>query len=86
MSHLLFAENKIYVAPEQLIFEKNGLFVSTDDSILPLSQLSHDKQGFYFYPEDICLIPGPNAWVCLMCGHDNWSWQGRCTQCNHRPQ
>ncbi|CCB87192.1 putative uncharacterized protein [Parachlamydia acanthamoebae UV-7] len=86
LAHFICAEDKIYVDPDQVIFEKNGLFISVEGSILPINQLNHDEEGFYFCPEDINSIQSPKEWACLVCGHDNWFWKKRCAECNHRPQ
>ncbi len=67
---------KLYVQPEEVLINENGIFFISDETIFRISSLHHDAQGIYFLksPDYALICPKGHEISCMACmGCEGWA-------------
>jgi hypothetical protein len=74
---------KIYIQPNQIHIESNGIFIKLFDEWIMTDSLSVDVNGVYVDHS----LRGERIhinWVCPKCSHENAWWRNSCEKCGYR--
>ncbi len=78
---------KTYVAPDQIVFHENAIFVQVNNIIMETQSINADEKGLFFAnaKKGDC---GPMQWKCtkelsrgVSCNTCNWNWNIWCNFC-----
>lgn len=75
------AEDKLYVNPEDVVIDQNGIFVNYEGNVISANNLTYDEKGIYLLFSDIAKLNELKAWICQNCFHPNMPWREECYKC-----